>query len=177
MLLGDGDGRFAQELLRRAPRAHVTAVDTSRAMLRLLQRRCAGDGNDVRLRLIQGSALEAPSLPHRDLATCDLVVTHFFLDCLAQGELETLAHRLAAELKPGSRWLVSDFGLPLSGPGRWLALACIRLLYLAFRLLTQLKVQHLPDPQIALRNAGFLRCRRWAPLGGFLYSELWVLPR
>ena len=170
LLLGDGDGRFAAALLRCAPAIHVHAVDSSGAMLRLLHARCARDGNDARLSLQQASVLTARAAPE-----CDLITTHFLLDCLTQSEVELLARRLAARTNPGCRWLVAEFGLPRGRVSGVAAKAYIRLLYLAFRVLTGLRVRQLPNPQRALEAAGFECLRRVERLGGLLYSELWEL--
>ena len=170
LVLGDGDGRFTAELLSHAPEVAVRAVDTSAEMLRLLQQRCERRGMASRLTVEQGSALVTEV--GREV---DLIVTHFFLDCLAQPEVEHLAARIAAEVKPGCAWVLSEFGLPRRPPGRALAAGYIRLLYFAFRVLTGLRPQRLPDPQRALRRAGFTLRQRNDRMGGFLYSELWQL--
>lgn len=170
LALGDGDGRFAAALLRQAPHLHLRAVDSSRAMLQLLGQRCDRDGNRGRVSLEYGVA------PGVDLqAGCDLIATHFFLDCLTQGEVETLARRFAEQAGPGCRWVLSDFGVPCGRIAGWVAKAYLRLLYLAFRLLTQLPVQALPQPQTALAAAGFQRLIRREWMDGFLYTEMWVL--
>jgi hypothetical protein len=106
-------------------------------------------------------------------ATTDLVVTHFLLDCFTQHQVEALAHHVASHVQPGCLWLVSDFAIPSHSLLRPLAAAYIRALYFAFRLLTGLRVTHLPDPQRALSAAGFVRIERFERCAGFLYTELW----
>ena len=172
LLLGDGDGRFTAALLRNSPDLQAHAVDGSRAMLRLLGRRCALDGNASRLRIQQESVLCAAIPP-----ATDLIVTHFLLDCLTQPELDSLALRLAAAVQPGCLWVVSEFGYPRHRLGRVLAAVYLGLLYAAFRVLTGLVPQHLPDPERSLKAAGFHRLQRTERLGGFLYAELWHLPQ
>ncbi len=171
MVLGDGDGRFAAALLRQAPHAHLGAVDTSKAMLGLLRDRCTRDGNAGRLTITHASALDIQPLPK-----CDLIATHFFLDCLTQPEVDTLAVQLGTGVQPGCRWVLSEFGLPRSRLARPLAQAYIGFLYFVFGCVTKMRVRGLPDPQHALRLAGFRRLGRWEWLGGFVYSELWQLP-
>jgi len=102
-----------------------------------------------------------------------LVVTHFFLDCFTQDEVDGLVTSLAAQLKAGALWVVSDFGVPRV---RWLrpfAAVYVRSLYLAFRILTGLRVTQLPDPQRALVHAGFKQLARHDFLLGLIYTELW----
>ncbi|MBB5066409.1 trans-aconitate 2-methyltransferase [Granulicella mallensis] len=164
-VLGDGDGRFLARLLAQNPLLQALAVDTSATMLQLLQRRC-GFASD-RLSVQQASALTAT--PPRDT---DLIVTHFFLDCLTQAEVDELTQRLSAQARPGTLWLLSDFHVP-SGAVRSLARLYIRALYLAFRLLTGLRIKSLPDPQASLARAGFIRMARHKRLFGMIYTELW----
>ncbi len=171
LVLGDGDGRFLAALLRRAPPMHALAVDTSARMLQFLKERCRFAA--ARLSTLQVSAVALPA----DLASggVDLIVTHFFLDCLAQPDVDQLAKTLASSVKPGCLWVLSEFGLPSRQPWRLLAHLYVRGLYFAFRLLTGLRPQQLPDIHRALLAAGFCRVHHHAWLKGLLYGELWQL--
>ncbi len=167
LLLGDGDGRFLARLLQQSPTLHAEAVDISAVMLTLLRRR---NPDHTRLRTYHLSALTfLPATPP------DLLVTHFFLDCLSQPDLDRLATRLVPTLAPGAIWLLSDFRIP-PGPLRLPACAYIRLLYLAFRLLTGLRTTHLPDHAPALTRAGLTRIAHHHRLFGLLTTELWQKP-
>jgi SAM-dependent methyltransferase len=170
LVLGDGDGRFLARLLQQNPGLHVLAVDTSAKMLHLLRERCFSSvpGCVRNLRCMQVSALEIT--PSRDT---DLIVTHFFLDCLPQFEVDALVARIAAHIQPGALWLLSDFAVPAAPILRPIAVLYIRSLYLAFRLLTGLRATRLPDPQAALSRAGFQLIARHERLFGLLYTELW----
>jgi len=168
LLLGDGDGRFLARLLAHRPHLGALAVDTSATMLHLLRRRC--EPYAPRVRTLQASALTITPAPETDL-----IVTHFFLDCLTQPEVDALTHHLAAHTAPDTLWLLSDFAVPPTPILRPLAALYIRFLYLAFRVLTGLRVTHLPDPQSALASAGFTRLARHELLCGLLYTEIWQL--
>jgi len=167
LVIGDGDGRFLAALLAANPRIHADAVDTSATMLRLLSRRC--EANAMRLETHHTSALAfAPTGPY------DLVVTHFFLDCLTQPDLEALVARITPALAPDALWLVSDFRIP-SGLMRLPAQIIVRALYLAFRVLTGLRTARLPDHAASLTKAGFLCTSRYDALAGLIAGELWHL--
>ena len=170
LVLGDGDGRFLARLMAEQTQIEALAVDGSAAMLELLRQRClrVTKGSEDRLRTVHGSALTV-AVPERT----DLIVTHFFLDCLQQLEVDELADRLAGSVEPGTLWVVSEFGEPPSPLWRPLARLYVRGLYLAFRVLTGLRVTLLPNPQRALASAGFARVGRHERLGGLLYAELW----
>lgn len=170
LVLGDGDGRFLERLLLRYPQCTAVAVDISAAMLDKLRRRCLRSvpNADKRLTTLQRSALEIDPPP-----STDLVVTHFLLDCFSQPEVDALIARITSQLPPGSFWLVSDFALPNNGLLRPAARLYIASLYAAFRLLTGLRVNRLPDPQSALLRNGMRRIARSTLVGGLLYTELW----
>jgi ubiquinone/menaquinone biosynthesis C-methylase UbiE len=157
LVLGDGDGRFLAKLLAQNTTLHATAVDSSEQMLQLLRSRCGS----ARLETVHADALTVTAPPG-----IDLIVTHFFLDCFTQDQIDALALRLA---RPGVLWLLSDFRA--SGP---VARAYVRSLYFAFRILTGLRVTRLPDPAAALMAAGFHRIAHHQALGGILYTELWT---
>jgi SAM-dependent methyltransferase len=169
LVLGDGDGRFLARLLAHNPHLGADAVDTSITMLRLLRQRSEATTSDAntRLRLFHSNALTFP-LEGR----YDLVVTHFFLDCLTQAELNTLVTRVASTLAPGALWLVSDFRIP-TGLMRLPARALVRGLYFAFRVLTGLRTSQLPDYATLLAGSGFTRIAHQHSLAGLLTTELW----
>ncbi len=170
LVLGDGDGRFLEQLLLRYPQCTAVAADISAAMLAKLRRRCLHSVPNAATRLatLQRSALEIDPPPYTDL-----VVTHFLLDCFSQPDVDALTTRIASHLAPGALWLLSDFALPANQLLRPFARLYIASLYTAFRLLTGLRVRHLPDPQSALRRSGMRRISRCTLLGGLLYSEIW----
>jgi ubiquinone/menaquinone biosynthesis C-methylase UbiE len=170
LVLGDGDGRFLEQLLLRYPQCTAVAADISAAMLDKLQRRCLRSVPNAATRLttLQRSALELDPQP-----STDLVVTHFLLDCFSQSEVDALTTRIASQLSPGALWLLGDFALPTNRFLRPFARLYIASLYAAFRLLTGLRVNRLPDPQSSLHRAGMRRIARITLLGGLLYTELW----
>ena len=171
LVLGDGDGRFLAHLLAQNPHLQADAVDTSATMLTLLRNRCEAATPNIahRLRIHHTNALTFSSAHGEKY---DLVVTHFFLDCLTQPDLEALIARICPTLTSNAFWLVSDFRIP-SGPMRLPAKLIVRSLYLAFRILSGLKTTHLPDHTTPLNHAGFTRISHHHRLAGLLTTELW----
>jgi SAM-dependent methyltransferase len=169
LVLGDGDGRFLAQLLADNPYLEADAVDTSTTMLRLLRQRseAATPDADARLRIHHSNALTFPLA-----GLYDLVVTHFFLDCLSQADLDHLVTRVASTLAPGALWLVSDFRIP-AGLMRFPARTLVRGLYFAFRVLTGLRTTHLPNHVTLLGQSGLIRVAHQHSLAGLLTTELW----
>ena len=171
LILGDGDGRFLTHLLTQNPHLQAEAVDTSATMLQLLRQRCAPYTN--RLQTHQTNALTFHPKPTKKY---DLIVTHFFIDCLTQADLEALITNITPHLTPNALWLISDFRIPPTGPMRLIARAYIRSLYLIFRILTNLRVTALPDHTTPLTQSNFTRIAQHHRLAGLLTTELWQRP-
>jgi SAM-dependent methyltransferase len=169
LVLGDGDGRFLAQLLALNRHLRADAVDTSITMLQLLRQRSEEATSDAKTRL-NIHHCDALTFPLTD--RYDLVTTHFFLDCLTQGELDSLITHVAPALAPGALWLVSDFRVP-TGFMRLPALALIRGLYFGFRVLTGLRTVKLPDHATPLTRSGLIRVAHRDSFAGILTTELW----
>jgi ubiquinone/menaquinone biosynthesis C-methylase UbiE len=174
LILGDGDGRFLSQLVAANPHLHSDAVDISEIMLKLLRSRCeaAAPNSTTRWNTHQTDAL---TFSNPSPEKYDLVVTHFFLDCLTQPDLEALILRTSPTLAPKALWLVSEFRIPSTGPMRLPAKLLTRALYLVFRILTGLRTSRLPDHATPLAHAGLTRISHHHRLFGLLTTELWQL--
>jgi SAM-dependent methyltransferase len=172
LLLGEGNGRFLGELLRRFPGTSVTVVDASAGMLETARARLQRQGlNPGNVEFIHADALEWQP----PTAEYDLIGTCFFLDCFRPDQLARLVPRLAAAAAPGAHWLIADFRLPDSGLARWRALAILRSMYFFFRRATGLPATELTPVDPLLAQSGFtLRSRRLQDWG-LLHSDCWFL--
>lgn len=167
LVIGDGDGRFTARLLACNSEITVEALDASEAMLRQLMQRARESAGRVQTRLADARG------PMPMTRTFDLVVTHFFLDCLTTAEVESLALEIRRRLKPGAAWVISEFAVPANLYGRLFAGPFVSMLYRAFGLLTGLPVRRLPEYRTALERAGFVLEQEHRRLRGLLVSEIW----
>lgn len=184
LVLGDGDGRFTARMMQQHRALQVHAVDLSPLMLDLLQHRCRKflprlttqcvDARDLNVRNLHAQEPNAQEMESRPPA--DLVVTHFFLDCLKQAEVRHLLEQVSAVLKPEALWVVSEFCVPRRGWLRLPAWLLVRGLYLAFCLLTGLRVTRLPDYSAEFHSRGFQLLAEKHLLGGLLVSQVWKAP-
>ena len=99
--VGCGTGRNLLALARRYPRAHLTGVDLSAAMLAVAARKTAGYGPRVHLRC---QAYDSPLEPGGH----DLVVCSYALSMFNPGFDRALA-ALREDLAPGGRIALVDF--------------------------------------------------------------------
>lgn len=173
IVLGDGDGRFTARLLATNSNVQVDAVDSSVAMLAELHRRAAHKVPSAGARLQTIHADLRRFTPNRN--GYDLVVSHFFLDCLTDEEVAALVERMLQHLTPGATWLVSEFAIPEKGWRRVLGRVLVGFLYFAFNKMTNLQVRQIPDYAKILIRYGFRRQRQVRFLGGLLVAEVWKL--
>lgn len=171
LILGDGDGRFTAEFLQRNKTTFVDSVETSESMLRLAAARIARlQEAPSRVRQLRQD-IRAAQLS----GTYDLVITHFFLDCFTTEDLQELVPRITAHLRPGGRWVISEFQIPSRGLPRYLAKLIIKALYFSFAILTGLETRQLPDYRRVLQTNGYRRTDSRTGLAGMLVSEMWEL--
>lgn len=168
LVLGDGDGRFTARLLRMNPHVAILAVDASSKMLEALRRAAGLDAVRVVTEIADLRQWQPAAT-----AGYDLVVTHFFLDCLTTRQISELAERLRPSTDPQTLWLVSEFAIPATLFGRMVARPLVTSLYWAFGLLTGLKLDRLPDHAEVLAAHGWRLRSSHARLGGLLISQLW----
>jgi ubiquinone/menaquinone biosynthesis C-methylase UbiE len=169
LLLGDGDGRFTAALLQEAAMADAFAIDASEAMLHALRERCAADHRLHTLCAPLNQGLPA-ALAGRHF---DLIATHFFLDCLNETEVERIVQDATLCATPDAQWVISEFRIPRHGVMQLPSRLIVRLLYLAFRILTDLRAQQLPAYGAILQRHGWCLGQQQTRLGGLLVSELW----
>jgi ubiquinone/menaquinone biosynthesis C-methylase UbiE len=122
LLLGEGNGRFLCEVLRRNAAARVVCVDASAGMQAAARKAMARARCDAaRVKFVHADVL-ACDLPAR---AYDGIVTHFFLDCFPPEELGRVVQRIGGWAAPGARWIVSDFRRPERGARKRFWRSCI----------------------------------------------------
>jgi ubiquinone/menaquinone biosynthesis C-methylase UbiE len=172
LLLGDGDGRFTAALLQQAPQTQAIAIDGSEAMLHALRQRCEAVHAGERLTTI--CMLLNEGLPVSVTSSqFDLVATHFFLDCLSEAEVDRITRDAMACTTANARWVISEFRIPDRGAMRLPSRLVVRLLYLAFGMLTGLRTQRLPAYEPILQKRGWCLTQQQTRWGGLLVSQLW----
>ncbi len=165
LLAGEGHGRSLRACTERFPDSRITVVDSSTRMLETARKIHPPDHIDF----IHANLLDwqAPAARH------DLIVTHFFLDCLTASQLPRIIDSLARSATDDAHWLVADFAIPPSGPARLAARTLLRTLYLFFKLTTRLQANTLVPPDPHLRTNGFSLHSRQPHAAGILKAELW----
>jgi hypothetical protein len=172
LLLGDGDGRFLARLLAENPTLTADVVDSSEAMLRILDRRIRRCRPPARHRI---RLHHADALQWKPTASYDLIVSHFFLDCFFPRQVEQLFAGLLPHALPGAQWVISEFAIPRNAFAAYLARGIVGSLYRVFGVLTGLPVRALPDYATFLLRRGLARSQDRRYLAGLLCSQIWTV--
>ncbi len=171
LVVGEGNGRFLLEFLRKSPNAAVDCVDASAAMLDLTRQRLHRHhpASFDRVKLIHSTIEDWPA-PERFY---DLIVTHFFLDCFPATQLQTIVEKLARAAAPKAKWLLADFCCPVSPAGRLRAGLWIKGMYLFFRAFAGIEARKLIDPSPFLQLHDFVCTQRTEFKNGMIKTEVW----
>jgi SAM-dependent methyltransferase len=169
LILGDGDGRFLARLATKNTEAMIDGVELSSEMLRLTRRRLERVPSRERIRLIQDDALTTSQFR----GPYDLVVTHFFLDCLDAEGQRKLIEKIGPAMAHESRWLVTDFRIIESARAAPILRAFTKMMYWFFEVTTGLENHTLVDFSPQLTRGGFRCASRDEWLLGYLVSDIW----
>jgi SAM-dependent methyltransferase len=171
LIVGEGNGRFLCELLRRHPGVAIDCLDASQRMLQLAGKRVE--------RTLPGHAGRVRFL-HQDIVSWgapenhyDLFVTHFILDCFPEPALTGIIRKLAGAATDDATWLLADFCVPREGMARLRARGWLAAMYLFFRVTARIQASELVDPTPFLRADGFVLARQHLLRAGMLKSEVW----
>jgi ubiquinone/menaquinone biosynthesis C-methylase UbiE len=172
LLAGEGHGRFLIEFRGIAPDASVCCVEQSPKMIAVAKEKCRRAGYS----LAKISFIETPLQQFESDQTFDLIATHFFLDCFEMTELESVINKLEHHMRPGGKWVISDFQLPAKGWRAMRARLVLKLAYAFFRVATKLPARSLVPPQPLLIRNGLRILERAQFNFDLLYAELWEKP-
>lgn len=167
LIAGEGDGRFLREFTWKFPHACVDCVDASARMLELAQKQLPL--GEKRVRFFQNDLLTWSPEENR----YDLIVTHFFLDCFDEPELEKIVASMAKSAAENSVWLLADFSVPGELLRKLHAGIWLGLMHRFFRVTAGISARSLTDPSPFLSAHGFRCAQREDSIFGLVKSELW----
>ena len=167
LITGEGTGSFLCELLRKHPSMQVDCVDASRHMLALARDRTAS--NNARVRFLHENLLTWS--PEEN--SYDLVVSHFFLDCFNENEVEKIVGKVARSAVPSAIWLVADFSIPEELLRKLHAQTWLWVMHRFFRAVARISARELTDPSPFLLAHGFRCVKREQWRLGLVGSQLW----
>lgn len=170
LILGDGNGRFLESLLKSNCNAEIESLDISRNMIGLANARITPLPNNSQVVFIHTDVFDwnFPKCKY------DLVVTNFFLDCFTYSELTNLLEKISLSLKPEGKLIYGDFNVPNSLFKKTLTSLLLFGMYLFFRIFTRISANSLYDPTPLLMENKFILKNEKYYLWSFLKSQLWI---
>lgn len=170
LILGDGNGRFLESLLKSNSYTEIESLDISRNMIGLANARITSLPNSSKVGFIHGDVFDwdFPKFKY------DLVVTNFFLDCFTYSELTNLLQKVSLSLKPQGKLIYGDFSVPKSLFKKTLSSLLLFGMYLFFRIFTRISAKTLHDPTSLLIENNFILMNEKYYLWSFLKSQLWI---
>ncbi len=168
LLIGGGTGSFLVKLLRRYPDLNIISLDISPKMNNVAGQKILKAGlNSKNVLFLDGTLADLPSN-----SKFDLVITNYYLDLYSSDELIYQIESISKYLSKNAKWLFTDFHLPLTSIKNFLFQYVIVLLYLPFRLLVGLKINHLPNFDEGFRQNGIVELQSRKSLFGLLQTKL-----
>ena len=167
LIVGEGNGRFLEELMRKQPTIEVDCLDASERMLALARKRIGSESDSVRFLQHDITSWTPPASRY------DLIVTHFLLDCFSNDQLHAIVAKLSQAATADATWLLADFRLPERNFARLRARVWLAAMYRFFRYTAGIEARELVDPSPFLRAEGFALVTEHQLRGGMLKSQLW----
>jgi SAM-dependent methyltransferase len=143
----------------------VVYVDASQGMIDKARR---NSPQNLPVRFIHGTEDNLPG----DLVA-DVIITNCYLDLFSTTSLKRNISILVERLRPGGRWLVTDF---VSTPQLYQKVL-LKLMYTFFRLTTGIEATTLPQWERGLHEAGLVKEEVSDFYQGFIRSCLYIKPR
>ena len=173
LILGEGDGRFIQELTQHSLKGSIVVVEPSRTMIRLAERRLSDEARSRVAFFTDDIRLWSPP---KDSLPFDALVTLFFWDQYPPEEQESIVTRLQPWLQPGAAWLFADFSetRPKKFPQAFARDFALRALYRFFQRTTGIPARFIHDPCPFFMRFGWSRKRRASWKNEWIQSDLWV---
>lgn len=142
LVVGGGTGKALPDLLLQSPQ-EVVFVDASAQMV-ARAKQAMPEGT---VRWVVRDALE-----FRDLQPFDCISTPFFLDLFPQQQAVAMVAHLSTFLRPGGKWLVTDFSLKHANQRQR---ALVQFMYAFFRITTGMQARFLPDTEAIFASQGY----------------------
>ena len=104
LLLGDGDGRFLEQVSLMGTDAFIVSVDSSAKMIDLSKRKLEKSALNVEF-----NCTKIEDFQPIDNFKPDLIIAHFFLDCFTHDEVKLIIDRVSEWAAVNAKFVISDF--------------------------------------------------------------------
>jgi len=166
LTIGEGDGRFVAELVRRFPHIEVDCLEGSAAMIARARARLPSAAK-VNFYHVDALNWEYP------VEIYDAVVTCFFLDCFNDKTLRKWMAKAIHCSKPAGKWLVAEFREGVGGLERLSSRFWLKVMYWFFGWTTGLEARQLPGWQGLLGELGYICFEKSETSNSMFHCSVW----
>ena len=106
LLLGDGDGRFLEQVSKMGTEAQIVSVDSSAKMINLSKIRVKTSHLNVEF-----NCSKIENFKPSESFNPDLIVAHFFLDCFTYDEALLILDRITRWAAVDAKFIITDFSI------------------------------------------------------------------
>jgi ubiquinone/menaquinone biosynthesis C-methylase UbiE len=166
LIVGGGTGWVLEELTQMHPsELRITYVEVSKNMMALSKKRNIGSNQVVFI----NDAVENVSLTTR----FDVVMTAFLFDSFSDQTCQNLFGHINNLLKPGGKWLYSDFQLT----GKWWQNILLKSMLLFFKIVCKIEASGLPDVEKYFEQSGYKTISEQTFFNDFIISKVYSRDR
>lgn len=168
LIVGGGTGWILQEIAKMHPTGlDITYVEISQNMIRLSRRRNAG---------INAVHFVNEAIENFSSATpFDIVITGFLFDNFSEEKARIVFPLLHSWLKPGGKWLFTDFDAEQARRHYWQRLM-LSAMYLFFRPVCNVEAKQLLSFKALFNNAGYITISHTETYRRFISSVAYQKP-
>jgi SAM-dependent methyltransferase len=160
LIVGGGTGWWLSTLRELNPKASITFVDASKAMVEKARARI----NDRNVHFVVATHEQVPAKHY------EAIVLFYFLDLFDEGSLPSVLAQLKQHTTNSALWLVSDF----VGDRLWQRML-LAVMYTFFGIATGLTTTRLPNWRANLHRAGLRPIDSQTFGAGFMTASVWFV--
>lgn len=172
LIIGGGSGRILADLVTKCQPRQITYIEASSRMLRKAEKRLLRLDHTltdpIETLFCCGTEKDIPAGQ-----SYDVLMTFFLLDIYSTKEARALALTLSTHLKASGSWLFADFCVQENSWKRYWQRAMLKVMYLFFRLTSNLQNQTLPDYERIFKDLGYFPVQQKYYYRSFIISIIY----
>lgn len=171
LLLGDGDGRFLEQVSKIGTEAKIVSVDSSAKMINLSQIKVKPSHLNVEFYCSKIENFK-PSKSFNP----DLIIAHFFLDCFTHDEALLILDRISQWASVDAKFIISDFSITKNMSFHRVYQKTLTSIMISFFcLFCGISARILPNIPKIMTSSGWNCLSQKRSKHGFINSWIWII--
>ena len=171
LLLGDGDGRFLEQVSLMGTDAFIVSVDSSAKMIDLSKRKLEKSALNVEF-----NCTKIEDFQPIESFKPDLIIAHFFLDCFTHDEVKLIIDRVSEWAAVNAKFVISDFLLTKNASfNRIYQKMLTKIMIRFFRLFCGISTRFLPNIPKIMTSQGWNCLSQESLKSEFINSWVWQI--